>query len=157
MWQRKQSFFLALAAFICLATWLFPVRSFERGDDRITLMTRGDLNGEGVLVTDVQPSAPFHILFSVLGGVFLVAIVLYKNRQRQVRVIRSAWLVVMAVGVLQFISGNSLRAYLERSGPVESHYGISTFLPLLVIALAFLAERAIRADEELVKSMDRLR
>jgi drug/metabolite transporter (DMT)-like permease len=93
----------------------------------------------------------------VLGGVFLAAIALYKSRPRQVRVVRSAWLVVLALGVLQFIAGNSLHAYLEKSGTVESSYGVSFFLPFLAIVFAFLAERAIKKDEDLVKSMDRLR
>ncbi|MEO8588263.1 MAG: DUF4293 domain-containing protein [Flavobacteriales bacterium] len=158
MWQRKQSFFLLLAGLACLSTWLFPVRTFDwGGKDNVTFMTRGIFDDEGVEVTDASLSTPYHILFSVLGGVFLVAIALFKNRPRQVRVVRSAWLVMLAVGVLQFIAGNSLKAYLERSGEVHSIYGISFFLPLLIIVLAFLAERAIRADEDLVKSMDRLR
>lgn len=157
MWQRKQSVFLGLAALLCLATWLFPVRTYQVGDEPILLMTHGIYMSSGTPITDAALPVPFHILFSVLAGVFIVAIFLYGNRTRQIRVVRSAWLIVVAIAVLQFVSGNSLRAYLVKTSQVETSYGISFFLPLLVIVLAFLAERAIRKDEELVRSADRLR
>jgi len=157
MWQRKQSLFLVLAALAALSTWLFPVRSFQLGDEPIVFMTHGIYMSTGVRVTDASLPVPFHILFSVIAGVFFIAIAFFKNRPRQIRVVRSAWLIVLGLGVFQFVSGNSLRAYLEKNGTVESSYGITFFLPLLVIALAVFAERAIRADENLVRSADRLR
>jgi hypothetical protein len=61
------------------------------------------------------------------------------------------------VVALVFITDNSIVAYLAERGPVEHARGISYFIPLLVLLLAFLAERSIRADERLVRSMDRLR
>jgi hypothetical protein len=157
MWQRKQTVFLVLAALACLATWLFPVRTFRMGAEPIQFMTHGVYLSSGVQMTDATLPMPFHILFSVMAGVMIIGIFLYGNRLRQIRVVRSAWLIVLGLGVFQFVSGNSVRAYLEQGGRVESSYGLSFFIPLLVIALAVMAERSIRADEKLVRSMDRLR
>lgn len=157
MWQRKQSVFLGLAALLCLATWLFPVRSYQVGEEPILMMTHGIYTSSGTPITDAALPVPFHVLFSVLAGVLIVAIFLYGNRPRQLRVVRSAWLIIVAIAVLQFVSGNSLRAYFEKMGPIESSYGISFFLPLVIVVLAFLGERAIRKDDELVRSADRLR
>ena len=157
MWQRKQTVFLALAALATLATWLFPVRTFQVGEQPVQFMTYGIYLSPGVKMADAALPVPFHILFSVMAAVLIVAIFLYKNRPRQIRVVRSAWLIILGLGVFQFVSGNSIRAYLEQGGRVESSYGISFFIPLLVMALAILAERGVRADEKLVRSMDRLR
>lgn len=157
MWQRKQTVFLVLAALACLSTWLFPVRTFQTGAEPIRFMTHGIYLASGEEVVDAALPVPFHILFSVMAGVLIVAIFFYKNRPRQIRVVRSAWLIVLGLGVFQFVSSNSIRAYLEQGTRVESSYGISFFIPLLVVALAILAERGISADEKLVRSMDRLR
>ena len=72
---------------------------------------------------------------------------------------RATFLAVAALGVIAFlfITDNSMRAYLERSGEVVSSYGPRFFLPMVILVLAFLAERGIRKDEELVRSVDRLR
>jgi hypothetical protein len=50
-----------------------------------------------------------------------------------------------------------VKAYLEQGGRVEEHFGVSAILPLVMVVLAFLAERGIRKDEALVRSADRLR
>ncbi len=39
----------------------------------------------------------------------------------------------------------------------EIHYGIGTYLPLLAVVLNILATRAIKKDDKLVRSADRLR
>jgi hypothetical protein len=56
-----------------------------------------------------------------------------------------------------FITDNSVQAYLEVDGEVERHFGLSFFAPVVALILAFMAERAIRSDEVLIRSVDRLR
>jgi hypothetical protein len=57
-----------------------------------------------------------------------------------------------------FITDNSISSFLEDGvGRVSSSYGVSFFLPLATLLFSFLAERAIRADEALVRNADRLR
>ena len=73
------------------------------------------------------------------------------------RFVRGTYLLMLGVIAFLFITDNSMRAYLERSGEVVSSYGPSFFFPMVVLVLAFLAERGIRKDEELVRSVDRLR
>lgn len=153
MLQRIQSVHLLLASLCAGATWFFPVRSWTNGDGRVEFLTRGLFNAEGVELLDIALPAPYHILHSVLACALLVAAFLYANRLRQARVVRGIWIVVLLVGVLQFISCNSIDAYLRTSGS----YGASLFLPIGTVLFAFLAERAIKKDEALVKSADRLR
>ena len=69
----------------------------------------------------------------------------------------SANLLLIGATVFLFITSNSVRAWLEQGGRVGTTYGASAVLPLAMIVFAFLAERGIRRDEQLVRSMDRLR
>jgi hypothetical protein len=108
-------------------------------------------------VADVQVRMPFHVVLSVLAAVLLAAVFLYRDRQRQRRVVRGCYLVVLLVIAFQVITLRSVQAWLEASGPVGTRLGWSMVAPVLTLVLAFLADRAIRRDEELVRSADRLR
>jgi uncharacterized membrane protein len=157
MIQRKQSLFLLIAALACGLTWLFPIGQVQQGEQVLRLMTHGVLDAEEVTVEEIGLPVPFHIVQSIVGVVFLSAILLFRDRKRQLRVVRGAWLMALAVGVLQFISMRSLQAYLAQFGETSTTVGASLLLPLLAIVMGWLAERGIRQDEALVRSMDRLR
>ena len=157
MIQRKQTLFLALAALLSFSTWLFPVSTYERSGETFIFMTKGILGPDGALLEDPVMQVPLHIILTILGAALGVSIFLYGNRPRQMRLVRGTYLITLMVIAFTFITDNSIRSYLSGAGAVEHRYGLSYFIPLLVLVLAFLAQRAIRADEELVKSMDRLR
>jgi peptidoglycan/LPS O-acetylase OafA/YrhL len=108
-------------------------------------------------VSDVELKVPFHLVLSVLAAGMVVAIFLFRNRPRQMRFVRGTYLLLLAVIAFQFIVDRSVTGYLAQGGTVKTQYGITFVLPIAALVLAFLAERAIRADEELVRSMDRLR
>lgn len=157
MIQRKQTIFLAIAALLSAATWLFPVSSFQRGADSYVFATKGFVGPDGLLLEDPAPILPMHILYTVLAVAFAVSIFLYSNRLRQLRLVRSTYILILALLGGTFIIDNSFNAYLSGSGAVAHTLGISYFLPVLVLVFATLAYRSIKADETLVKSMDRLR
>lgn len=157
MWQRKQTVFLALAALLALATWVFPVATYERAQDRFIFRTDGLFDAGGTVVEEVGLKVPFHVVLTVIGVALVGCILLYRNRPRQTRFVRGTYLLTLVVIAFFFITDNSIQTYLEPGGAVVSHYGASFFFPLGTLVLTFLAERAIRADEELVRSADRLR
>tara|TARA_R110002124_G_scaffold77219_1_gene206808 strand:+ start:1942 stop:2376 length:435 start_codon:yes stop_codon:yes gene_type:complete len=94
------------------------------------------------------------IFFSYLLSAILsiVAIFLFKNRQLQFVVGRINMLInFYLLGVLIYVS-------LTVSGEAQvSEKGIGLFIPIMVIVLLALANKAIKKDEDLVKSVDRLR
>lgn len=157
MIQRKQTLFLLLAALCGGLTFLFPVETFMQGDRRFLLRTAGLYLPDGTPVVDAGLKVPFHVLLGFLSAVFLAVIFLYRQRKRQLAIVRSANLLLIGATVFLFITSNSVRAWLEQGGHVVSMYGASAFLPLVMIVSAFLAERGIRRDEQLVRGMDRLR
>ncbi len=157
MLQRKQSIFLFLAAVCGALTFLFPVDTFVQGDRTFLFRTTGFFMADGTAVVDAVAKIPFGILLGFLSALLLVIIFLFKDRPRQLKFTRAVNLLIIAVVVFLFITDNSIRAYLEQGGPVQNTYGIAAGLPLLMIVFILLAERGIRQDEALVKSMDRLR
>jgi hypothetical protein len=157
MIQRKQTLFLALAALLSFSTWLFPVSAYQRAGETYLFMTSGIVGPDGNVLEDPVMQLPLHIVLTALGVALAVSIFLYGNRLRQIRLVRGTYLITLLVIAFTFITDNSIRSYLSGAGIVEHSYGLSYFIPLLVLVLAFLAQRAIKADEDLVKSMDRLR
>lgn len=157
MLQRKQTVFLLLAVICGVLTFFFPVDTFQRGDQMFIFRTTGLFMADGTEVVDASPKVPFAAVIGVLSLALLVSIFLFKMRPRQVLFVRSSYLLLLAVVAFLFITDSSISAYLGQGGPVTNSYGASAMLPLLMMVFAFLAERGIRQDEALVKSMDRLR
>ena len=102
-----------------------------------------------VLVTD-------NILYSALFGasvlLALVSIFSYKKRQNQFVINRLNMILnFIIIGLLVYHS-------LNLPGEAQvSEKGIGMFLPIFSIVFLALANRAIKRDEDLVKSVDRIR
>ena len=92
------------------------------------------------------------IAFYVVAVLGLVAIVLFKNRQNQFVVNRLNMILNL------FLLGFFVYRSLNLSGEtVVSEKGIGMLIPVFSIVFLVLANRAIKKDEDLVKSVDRLR
>ncbi|WP_442265325.1 DUF4293 domain-containing protein [Tenacibaculum sp. ZS6-P6] len=98
----------------------------------------------------LQKSIPVSFFLSALLSV--VAIFLFKNRQLQFVIGRLNILTnLFLLGVLVYLS-------LTLSGEASvSEKGIGMFIPVISLVLLVFANKAIKKDEDLVKSVDRLR
>ncbi len=92
------------------------------------------------------------ILFLLSGLMSLISLFLYKTRLKQFILNRFNILInLILLGVLIY-------HLLTLSGEAQvSEKGIGVVLPVIVIVLLVLANKAIKKDEDLVKSVDRLR
>ncbi len=92
------------------------------------------------------------ILFGISAVMALISILLFKKRQNQFVLNRLNI-------ILNFILiGLFVYRTLNLSGEASvSEKGIAMFVPLVSIVLLVLANKAIKKDEDLVKSVDRLR
>lgn len=91
------------------------------------------------------------ILFIAAGIAAFAAILFYKNRPWQMRV---------ALGVAVLLTAALVAGvyfYTQDAGSGTAQPGIGAGLPVLGIVFALAARRYIRKDENLVRSMDRLR
>jgi hypothetical protein len=158
MIQRKQTVFLALAAVLAGLMFAFPLVKYDRVDlQRFSLKLWGLFSIEGTPVPDVSLKLPIHAVTAILAALLLVCIFLYGSRARQLRFVRMTYLFALAVQVGVLITHLSVRAYLAQNSSVAYAFGPAFFFPIGILVLCFLAERGIRKDEELIKSVDRLR
>ncbi len=136
MIQRIQSVYLFLAAIVAGAL-PFVVSIYTLA------------SGEVIHAVD---DMMYLIPFMVSAVLAFIAIFLFNNRQLQTVVSRlNIILNFILLGVFVYQS-------LMMSGETAvSEKGVGMFLPILSIVLLVLANRAIRKDEQLVKSADRLR
>jgi hypothetical protein len=83
----------------------------------------------------------------------IVAIFMFKDRKRQIRITR--WNVLFLIGFMVYLL---LFLYLIIGIDLASiHLGWGALMPILAIAFALMANNKIKKDEALVKSLNRLR
>tara|TARA_R100001369_G_scaffold954_4_gene3165 strand:+ start:35906 stop:36316 length:411 start_codon:yes stop_codon:yes gene_type:complete len=136
MLQRIQTIYLFIAALISGVLIFF-----------VSLWSNNA--GESVFVEDVLLALGLFISSAALS---LISIFLFKNRKLQ--------FVLGRINILInfFLLGVFVYWSLIVPGEMEiSEKGIGMFVPVLSIVFIVLANKAIKKDEDLVKSVDRLR
>ncbi|MCS6928228.1 MAG: DUF4293 domain-containing protein [Saprospiraceae bacterium] len=149
MIQRIQTLWLLAALGAVGAAFALPLLKAPEGDAARTIEVLAD----GALTLTDNPGL---LGLSVIGGVTaLIATFLYKNRPLQARLALAgagigvlwAGLVILAVNM----------AHHEMPQPANTTIGGGVALPIVYGLFCWLAARAIRRDEALVRSMERLR
>ena len=89
-----------------------------------------------------------------IGLGLLVTVFQFNNRKKQLRLAR-----VMIVLIFALITTMLTSAYktVNAEGVMNIVTGMAVVFPSIAVVLTALAARAIKKDEELVKSADRLR
>lgn len=143
MIQRIQSIYLLLASIVS-GGLIFVFNLWNTIKEKIFVV---DLFLREAISFKVIP-----LLFVASAILSLIALFLFKNRKLQFVIGRIIILInLFLLGLLMYLS-------LNLSGEtLVSEKGIGMFLPILVILLIVLANKAIKKDEDLVKSVDRLR
>ncbi|WP_028892804.1 DUF4293 domain-containing protein [Tenacibaculum sp. 47A_GOM-205m] len=145
MIQRIQSIYLLVAGIISGGLTLL-VNLWSTSNTNLPVFILDLFSSNSLL----EKSIP--VLFFSSALISIVAIFLFKNRQLQFVINRLNILInLFLLGILIYLSQT-----LSGEASV-SEKGIGMFFPVIVILLLFLANRAIKKDENLVKSVDRLR
>lgn len=148
MIQRIQSIYLFLASALMVAINWLPLAEFNIDNQEKTLFTTFGI-GNGTITT--YPIAVIAILSATLS---LIAIFMYKNRIRQIKVTSiSLFLSIMFYAVFIMYWWFSKDVLVSQETSIS--YGLVA--PAIAVILNFLAVRAIKADEKLVRSADRIR
>lgn len=142
MIQRIQSIYLLIV--ITLSAMLPYV--FKLWEDSKNEVYALDLFSDTSVLAKLVP-----IFFFLTALIALIAIFKFKNRKLQFVLGRIIILInLFLLGILIYLS-------LTIPGEASSEKGIGMFIPIVVIVFAVLANKAIKKDEDLVKSVDRLR
>jgi len=141
MLQRIQTIWLLLAAALGIVSLKTSFYSGHRINDALPkamVFMPGTYNILLIVCTT-------GVAFASLFGIFL-----YKNRKLQLRIAIAALLLSVLTIALYYWQTQSFI-------PTESSYNLTALVPLAIPFILFLAARSIWKDEQLVKSVDRLR
>ena len=146
MIQRIQTVWLLVAGLVAAGIFYFDLFS-------ITYMQDGKELTKGV-------SIMYNYLLSILGFSLVAAplITITQFKKRKVQSSLALVAIILNVVFLAFYLFSTNNFSTTVGHPIESlSYTIGSFLPLVSIIFLILAIRAIKKDEKLVKSLDRLR
>ncbi|WP_295767365.1 DUF4293 domain-containing protein [uncultured Mucilaginibacter sp.] len=155
MIQRVQSIYLFLASLAIFALYLFTLANNVYINNiptsiKVTGLIQ-DVNGQQ---QQIQSFVALTAATAVVGLLPLVTIFLFRNRKQQI---------VLAYITILVIIGHSFWVAQTVKGAVgsvtlnTSNFGIGLFLAPIAILLTLLAIKAIKRDNALVRSADRLR
>lgn len=158
MLQRIQTFYLGIVAIACILLFFFPLANYYheiQGNYKFYIY--------GIRSMDPEPKVLFNSLFTipliflaVTSLIFTVAtIFLFKNRPLQIRICAFNVLAnIVLIMVIFFFYATKIKSMTG----IEPEYNYAgMIMPLISLVFLILANRAIRKDEALVKSSDRLR
>ena len=158
MFQRVQTLFLVIIAIAGILLFFFPLAGYYnelQGNYKFFIY--------GVKCMDPEPKVLFSsfftlpLIFLVIGSlIFTIAtIFIYKNRPLQIRLCAFNMLTnIVLIMVIFFFYATRIKT-MTLTEPDYNFVGMA--MPLISILFLILANRAIRKDEALVKSSDRLR
>jgi amino acid permease len=124
------------------------------GNEFVLYLTHIDAGSEGGPV--IQGEWPLYITLGITVILLCANIFGYRNRKAQGKLGRFLYLFIIAVLLVTVMM---LRSNTEALLADESStsYGFGFYMPVAALAFNFLANRAIKKDENLVRSVDRLR
>ena len=147
MFQRQQTIFMALTILLIATSYFLPFG--EVGG--LPLGSYG-VKRDGVFIPEIN-TYWFHIAFFLVFMLVLIAMFQFKNRQRQMAMIRSTFILfAVGFGLLAFYIRNATTFLQSEFTP-----GVAVFLPFLAMLTTWLALRGIRKDDQLIRSVDRIR
>jgi len=160
MIQRIQSLYLMLAVVAYALLFFFPIAEYNVLDATYYFtmfeITRGNSNS----------TLPFLIVVGLLALSCLITIFLFKKRPLQIKITAITLLVHIGLIAALFYSADNLIAgsltkWVTEQGAANSAivptYKAGMYISLIPIVFIVLAHKAIRKDERMVSSSDRLR
>lgn len=102
----------------------------------------------------VYSSLPLAGLTLLIALIAFITIFLYKNRKRQILLSNiNSFLIVLFYALLAYY----LSSFKEQAEEMPFQMKIAIAFPLIDLVLYYLAVRKIKADEALIRSLNRLR
>ena len=153
MWQRKQTIFLAAAVILTVVCLSMQIGSYNTaGLDVARVYNLWFTDPLGHRHYDVWPLFAILLPTAALGA---YTIFIYHNRKIQALFCALNALLIAGWYVCYFVVAQTVAD--KTWGAVEFCPSWPAVLPAVALILYLMARRAIRADEKLVRSLDRIR
>ena len=176
MIQRKQSLFLFVAVVLLLISMFSVTTVFTSESDKTTVEFSNfscstyldDVESKTIISNVPQENklqnpdavvksnylySVFAIMLFVSAVISVVAIILFKNRGKQMRLCNWAVFVIL----IYYIARYSCIISISNKFDYTFNVNVSDFFPLIALVLIVMARVAINKDDKLVKAADRIR
>ena len=159
MIQRIQSLLLAGVVILLTINLFVPIWSSDKGDKNFDFISVTAFSIDcGFANTPKQASIPVYYLGSLISlCIGLSLFIIFQYKKRSLQIILCSFLTLLLLGILGSYFIVIPKAKELMFTPENGDYGIGYFLPILSILLVAAARYFIRKDDELVKSVDRIR
>ncbi|GJM61600.1 DUF4293 domain-containing protein [Persicobacter diffluens] len=156
MIQRIQTVFLFLVSVLLIAACFFPLWSYqpEGGDAHELFLTGYQHIVDAEMVKENLPYGLLGMLAIAAATISAISVFQFKDRMKQLKLgyINAFMMLAIMGGGLYFINME-----LMESVGAKGAYGIGFWLVIAAVVCNMAASKFIRKDEELVRSMDRMR
>ena len=155
MLQRIQTVYIFLFCVIIFSAAFCPFASFVYQNEAIYFLYPTGWKSQFSL--EGFNTYPFFVSYLVSISFAILMLVNYKKRSKQLRFGKICYLFVLLSIVIMFLELSNGLENLEivNNDTVKYLYGM--YLLVASLPIIFLANRAIKKDDKLVKSLDRLR
>ncbi len=150
MIQRIQSLYLLVATALLIAASFMPFFTLNNGALVIDGFYLHSSAGEKIFST-----VPMNIILWLGALLSFITIFLFKNRILQMRI--TTYTVIILLGFYLLLIYYRFMALPKIEKIVYSKMEIASLFPVIGAILVYMANRAIKKDEEKVRSMDRFR
>ena len=154
MIQRIQSIYLFVAAMLFLFLFSNPIAQLQINESLLLELFHNKIMSVSDTQIEPIPTWPITILISIIIGIGLGTLFLYKKRSVQMRLcIFNILLMFGLVGLIWFF----VKYTMNKLGGIDSVFLWPIVVPFISIVLTYLAYKGIQKDDALVKSYDRIR
>ena len=156
MIQRIQTVYMSIVVIACLSLLFIPVAKYIHDIQGTYIFY---ITGMKYMI-DPPVTVNFWKTFPLLGilgasiVLVLAAIFLYRKRTVQLLLVNITFLLNIGLIILIYLIYIN---HFEKQFNAPTSYQIGIFIPLVSLVFLIFASRAIRKDEAMVKSSDRLR
>ena len=155
MIQRPQTlFYLAIIAISLML--MFSDTVFYTANNNLNESVNVEYDETELIASDGTSKEPNTYLFAFLGVIGILAFIsllMFKNRKLQVLLSSFNFLFILGMIVVMYLYSINMQFFNTGT----STYTFYALLPLSLIFFNYLAIRGVRKDEQLIRSMDRLR
>jgi len=154
MIQRIQSVFLFLAFLSTSLLFVFPIADFVYPEGKFVLYITGLYQAEGEMIVKTFNTIAMIILTAASALLSIITIFRYTDRKQQIKLGRLNLILYAALLVLLLVNidkANNIQPQAVKS------YSFGIVLPVISLIFIWMANKAIKKDEDLVRSADRIR
>ncbi len=159
MLQRIQTMYLSLSVISLALLLFFPLAAFyseQLGSYRFYITGIRDMTHAGVVPFPAWYFSPLMVVALTVAVMATYTISLYKSRPKQIQLTNIAIMlnILLILGILYLYI-----PLIKKNTGIEPEYAkyLGIYLPVIALMFLVLANRAIKRDEKLIRSSDRLR